>query len=133
MSSEDGLGIEVKYIANSAKGRGIFARRNFKRGDIIEVCPVLLVPPVDHKSLSQTVLDNYLFDWESEEDSVLLFGYGGLYNHSYTPNAQYIRDFNNKTMVVQAIKNIKEGQEIVFNYNGEPENNAPLDWIKKIE
>jgi len=45
----------------------------------------------------------------------------------------YIRDFNNKTMVVQAIKNIKEGQEIVFNYNGEPENNAPLDWIKKIE
>jgi len=32
-------------------------------------------------------------------------------------------------MVYRAIKPIKKGQEITINYNGEPDDMTPVDWL----
>jgi SET domain-containing protein len=62
-------------------------------------------------------LGNYVFVWEDNKFAVAL-GYGSLYNHSYEPNAKYIR--KKDKILFQAIKDIKSGEEITINYNGNP-------------
>lgn len=116
--------LQIKFTPD--KGRGVFADKRFAPGDTIEVCPILYLTPEEAKICAQTMLDNYLFDWESEEDAAIVLGYGSIYNHSYHPNAEYIRDFQNKTMLIKAIKDIAPEDEILVNYNGEPNNFDPV-------
>jgi SET domain-containing protein len=33
-------------------------------------------------------------------------------------------------MVYRAIKNIKKGEEVTVNYNGEPDEQTPIDWFE---
>ncbi len=61
----------------------------------------------------------------------MALGYGSLYNHSYQPNARY-DDESGQTKVFSAIRDIAPGEEIVVNYNGEPEDETPV-WFKLVE
>ena len=58
-------------------------------------------------------------------------GYGSLYNHSYRPNAR-CDDESGQTKVFRALREIAPGEEIVVNYNGEPEDETPV-WFKVID
>ncbi len=51
--------------------------------------------------------------------------------HSYQPNARY-DDESGQTKVFRAIRDIARGEEIVVNYNGEPEDETPV-WFKLVE
>lgn len=123
------------YIARSKikkAGRGVFAARSIKQGDIIEKCPVLVFPRKDYLLVKKTELRNYYFMW-GKSTSAVCFGYGSIYNHSYEPNATYEKRIREKTIKFIAIKNIKEGEEITVNYNyGKPKDQSPL-WIKSIK
>jgi SET domain-containing protein len=123
------------YIAKSKvknAGRGIFAARNFKRGEVIERCPVLVLPRKDYLLLKGTELRNYYFMW-GKSTSAICFGYGSLYNHSYEPNATYRKRIKEKTIDFIAIRSIKRGEEIAVNYNyGKPKSKRTL-WIKSIK
>ena len=59
-----------------------------------------------------------------------MLGYGSLYNHSFTPNADI--DYNVKNvenfLQFEAIKDIKAGEEIFFDY--EFDNNI-VDFLKQ--
>ena len=66
------------------------------------------------------------------EDKALALGYGSLYNHSYTPNARYFTNIENQSIDFYARKDIREGEEIMVNYNGDPEDQSPL-WFEVIE
>jgi len=112
--------LQIKITSD--KGRGVFADKHFSVGETIEVCPVLLLSPKEAKLCAQTMLDNYLFEWENEKDAAIVLGYGSIYNHSYHPNAEYLRDFANKTMIIKALTDISPNAEIFVNYNGEPNN-----------
>ena len=111
------------------KGRGIFAQRNFKKGEIIETCPVIVLPPEEISSLELTQLYNYYFAWgpDSKEAAIAL-GYGSLYNHSYTPNARYEKDFNRNLIKYICIRDIEKDEEITINYNCDPEDKSPV-WF----
>src|SRR5690242_8740348 len=75
-------------IKNTEKyGRGIFATRNIKKGEYIEIAPVIVIPYAEWKPMRGSILSNYIFRWD--EDKAIALGYGSLYNHSYTPNARY--------------------------------------------
>ncbi len=93
-------------------GLGVFANKNFKRGNLIEKCPVLLCPGL-------YLLRNHLFSW-SKGRRVIALGNGSLYNHSFSPNAVYHHDYKNKCIRFFARRNIKKGEEIRVNYNGNP-------------
>lgn len=106
------------YTAPSEKkGRGVFASVEFERGDIIELCPVILISMNDRKIIHETGLHDYYFVWGDEDDmAAIALGYGSLYNHSDTPNAQFINDLENDLIIMECLKPIKPGDEIFINY-----------------
>jgi len=113
--------IEVKRIAG--KGRGVFARQEIPAGTEIETAPVLVIPEED---MEPTELAGHCFLWSKGKVGLPL-GYGALYNHSFTPNAEYI-DRAPQTKVYRAIQDIAQGEEITINYNGTPDDRSPVGF-----
>lgn len=124
------------YLSKSSipnAGRGVFAGVDIKAGEVIEVCPVLDIPIHEVKLLKQTLLINYYFLWGKGMETVAIcLGFGSLYNHSYEPNATYMKHLEEETIHFNAIKDIQKDEEITVNYNhGNPNDKTPL-WIKDI-
>jgi SET domain-containing protein len=114
--------IEVKRV--KGKGRGVFARRAIRAGTVIERVPVLVLPYTEDEWESQ--LTPYYFTW-GEDTVALALGYGSLYNHSYRPNARY-DDVGPRTKVFTALRDIRPGEEITVNYNGDPDDRSPVGF-----
>ncbi len=111
------------------KGRGVFATADIKKGEVIEVCPVIAVPKSQEKTLRKTLLDDYCFPWATQYQPAIVLGFGSLYNHSYTPNIEYDEDVERKAMIFTALRDIKKGEELMSNYNGEPDSKDEV-WFK---
>jgi hypothetical protein len=118
--------IEVKRV--KGKGRGVFARRLIRKGELIEKVPMLVLPVEQSKEGS--VIWNYCFAWK-DGTAALALGYGSIYNHSYRPNARY-EDLWPQTKEFTALRDIEPGEEITVNYNGEPRSRAKV-WFEVIE
>lgn len=116
---------EVKNTSD--KGRGVFATKDFNQGDIIEHCPIIFINENEEPFIQKTILGKYIYEWSDKNNGAIILGYGSIYNHSYHPNAEYIRDFKNNILIYKAIKNISSGAEITVNYNGETENKNPVE------
>lgn len=95
-------------------GRGVFARTNIKKGEVLTVYGGYVFDIKKFKNLSE-----YLKDFPYHVSDKLLFGpirnqeigIGEFYNHSCEPNAGF-RD----CITLVAINNIKRGEEITFDY-----------------
>lgn len=120
--------VVVRRVAK--KGRGVFAVKNFKAGEVIENCPALIFTPKERKHLEKTLLNYYVYPWRSTRGAALVLGYGSIYNHAYSPNADWKQNFKTQSMVFRAIKPIKKGEEITVNYNSEPDDDTPIDWFE---
>ena len=119
--------VEVRKTPN--KGRGVFALRDFKKGEIVESCPVINITPKERKQLEKTIFNFYIYPWRSTRSGSLALGYGSIYNHSFEPNADWKQNFKTNSMVYRAIKPINKGEEILINYNGEPDDSSSIDWF----
>ena len=121
------------YIAKSKirnAGRGVYAGRDIKKGEIIEKCPVIEVPKHDVSNLRESILVTYFFYFGKNKDRlVVALGFGSIYNHAYEPNARYELGRTEKTLDFIALKNIKKDDEITVNYNPNPKNKSPL-WFE---
>jgi SET domain-containing protein len=118
----------TKFKKTGKKGRGVFALKDFKKGELIERCPVITFSPKERKILEKTILNFYIYPWKSTRGACLAFGNGSIYNHSYTPNADWKQNFEKLAMDYVAIKDIKAGEEILINYNGEPDDTKEIDF-----
>ena len=107
--------VEVKRC--KGKGRGVFARRAIRKGEVFETCPVLVLPGDSIEDFSAGI-GPYVFRW-GEGKLALALGFGSLYNHSYRPNARY-NDVGPQTKAFQALRDIAPGEEVTVNDNGEP-------------
>jgi len=104
-------------IKNSQiNGRGVFATQSFMVGDMIETCPVVLLPKSDRALIEKTVLYNYDFSWDKDQGAIA-FGYSSLYNHSSTPNATYQKIFDQQLITYHCIRPIQAGEEITVAYH----------------
>jgi len=116
-------------------GRGVFAAVDIKEGDVIEICPVVMVPENQVPLLRQTELYNYYFMWGTNEEhhaAGIALGFGSIYNHSYSPNATYKKLLDKHQIKFEAIKPIEKDEEITVNYNyGDPHDQSQL-WIESI-
>lgn len=116
-------------VKKSKYGRGIFATQPIQKGELIHEAPVIVSPSKEYKYLKKTIMMEYVFWWgEDLDDCALALGYGSLFNHSYTPNALYKLNLKNNTVDFFAHKDIKVGEEILINYNGDPEDDEPM-WF----
>jgi uncharacterized protein len=120
-------GVRMGVVAGH--GRGMFASRNFSKGELIERAPII---PIDEKkwpNAAKTILSDYAFDWgEKDEHAAISLGYISIYNHSYSPNAQLEQLLDELMMEIVAIKDIPMGEQITINYNGDPAKQDPL-WF----
>src|SRR5690606_33385944 len=118
--------IEVKTVRG--KGRGVFARRAIRRGELIERVPVIVLPIGDVLRGEQwTSLGCYCFEWGKGRVALAL-GFGSLYNHSFRPNARY-DDEGRQAKRFTALRDIAPGEEITVNYNGDPDDPTPV-WFE---
>lgn len=123
---------ELRVKQTDRKGRGVFATRTMVTGTLIESCPVIVVPANERVHIDQTILYNYYFSWGAElADAAIALGYGSLYNHSYGPNAKYVKDLKAGVVELVAIRDIVAGEEITVNYGGSPDSCKPL-WFEPI-
>ena len=47
-------------IKEGPRGRGVFAAEPIKKGDIVEIAPILEIPCNDYEHLKKTVLEHYV-------------------------------------------------------------------------
>ncbi len=122
------------YIKNiPGKGRGVYASKTIKKGVLIEACELLVIPKKELPFIKKTVLDEYYFEWSGGRAAIPL-GYGALYNHSFSPCADFFYDEKNAKIRFVAIRPIKKGEEIVVNYNGDPKDQSKsLVWFPVID
>src|SRR5574343_207342 len=106
------------FVSNAGhKGRGVFTSKLLKKGDLIEICPVIEVSYKDHQKMVGHILENYTFVWNTKKRrAAIILGYGSLYNHSGKPNADYLKRLKDGVMIFKALKNIKPGEEITIDY-----------------
>jgi len=103
------------YAAPSRRhGTGVFAARAYRRGQIVEYCPVLLVPERGMRAIEATGLREYLYEWG--DDYALALGLGSLYNHSSRPAAEVEARIDEHLLVVRALRGIAPGEEITISY-----------------
>lgn len=128
-----GAHVKLAVRATESKGRGVFALVRIPAGTLIETSDVVLIPEPDMEALEDSILGNYFFRWgEGDKQGALALGYGSLYNHSYNPNARYVKHFENLTIDFIALQDIAEGEEIKTNYNGDPTSRKGL-WFSVID
>lgn len=118
------------YIGNShLGGRGVFSAHDLNREDVIEICPLILIPPDQTIHLDQTILYDYYYSWPGEMDyACIALGYGSLYNHSFKPNADVIFDLEEKTIIIKALRKVKAHEELLIDYQGGDKKSTQL-WF----
>ena len=118
------------YVSTSTQLNGIRCIRaacDIKAGELIESCPVILIPINQLEHHDKTILTNYNYDWDKDNDAFVL-GYCVLTNHSFSANTRYQRNYETKVMEYIAVKDIKKDEEIYINYNGVPDDTTPLEY-----
>ncbi|MGN6509292.1 MAG: SET domain-containing protein [Chitinophaga sp.] len=111
------------------KGRGVFTKEPIPAGTLIEVSPVLVLSNSDTGVVDKTKLHNYIFLWGVRETrSCIALGFCSIYNHAYNPNCEYEMDFDAETMAIKTRRDIKKGEELSINYNGDVEDQSEV-WF----
>ncbi|MDP3882718.1 MAG: SET domain-containing protein-lysine N-methyltransferase [Candidatus Staskawiczbacteria bacterium] len=111
---------KIKIANIKGKGRGVVATKSIKKGEIIEYCPIIFLSKKEANLFkSKKTILHFYYLWQYVTNKYcLMLGYGSIYNHSLAPNADV--DYNTKKLknylIFKAIKNIKAGEEIVYDY-----------------
>ena len=110
-------------------GRGVFATAPITAGEVFERAPVIVSPAAEWPNLEKTVIFDYCFAWGPKlEHTAIGLGFASFYNHSYTPNATYVRQLDDLLIELVALRDIATGEELTVNYNNDPSCRAPL-WF----
>ena len=116
-------------IAPSKGGRGVFTTQHIPAGTIIEISPVIVLSAKERKTIEQTKLFDYIFEWgEKKDQCCVALGYVAVYNHSYRSNCEYEMDFKKGMIIIRTVHFIKAGEELFINYNGGWNDTKPL-WF----
>lgn len=104
--------VTVRY--SPGKGRGVFATRTIRKGEIIEAAPSLLVPPQDAKRIEASFLKHYIFQTDAGSDYVVATGYVAIANHADDNNAEFL--VSREVSRIRAVRTIQKGEEVTVNY-----------------
>ncbi len=108
----------------------MFTRTNIESGKIIEVSPVIVMDSKERELLDQTLLHDYIFEWQPEGKKLCCMaqGYISVYNHSTEANCEHFMDYESETMSIKTIRDIEADEELTINYNGDWDNKKPV-WF----
>ena len=107
--------IQVRRVRGM--GRGVFAARRFRAGEVIEVCPVVPLPRSQVRKCRGEALDRYIFQWPRPGyPAAVVLGCGSLYNHAADPNATFAPRPGADAMIFRAARPIAAGEQIFVDY-----------------
>ena len=101
--------VEIKK-SEKIGSRGVFATKDYKKDDIIEICPTIS----EETSKFDGILKDYIFKYD-DKHSLVAFGFCSMYNHSDNYNALWTV-LSKEQMKIYASKDIKKGEEILISY-----------------
>jgi len=101
---------KIRVAKSKVAGYGVFAKKKFAPGDLIDVS-ICLVKPNEEWS---TATEDYIFSRGNY--SAFALGNGGVFNHSNSPNARHELTAKLKELHVFAVKPIEPGEEICISY-----------------
>jgi hypothetical protein len=89
--------------------------------------------PDDQPKLDQTLLHDYIFDWQPDGQPLCCMALGliPLFNHSYESNCEYFMDYEDQSMYIQTVRPIVPGEELTINYNGDWNDATPI-WFDAV-
>lgn len=106
------------YVAPSTipnAGYGVFASKDIKKGTVIERAPFLETSTPYGGELMHYVFQSHL----NPDKSLVVFGYGSIYNHALNPNVVYSISSqlpSDRLFTYTTTKNVKKGDELFINY-----------------
>lgn len=101
---------KLVVMTDPVKGRGVYANGPIQKGELIEICEIILV---EYEHAEDNVLDGYIYSFNKTKGAIAL-GNGSLYNHSDKSNARHY--FIGKKLYIEAKKNITPYEEVLINY-----------------
>ena len=107
------------YVADTGtiKGRGVFAAKVFKAGELVELCPVVIF---NNPTLNIEQIQNIIFSWDgltgsNKNIAAIALGYGSLYNHNNPSNMRYIVEYPNVLSFYTVLDvNVRNMKSITF-------------------
>ncbi|KAL3427686.1 hypothetical protein PVAG01_01195 [Phlyctema vagabunda] len=121
-------------VMDTPKGRGIFAGQDLAAHTLLDICPVLVLDPVENeKHIRKTDLYNYTYNWPytpppqtargtasaktPSTTQAIILGLGSMFNHSSLhQNVGWKRDVPNLLIRYTALRDIKKGEELCISY-----------------
>ena len=128
--------VEVRRDKSKGRGaRGVYASASIAADSLIERVPVILIPKTqvfgtEYAAQQAARISWYVFAWNvptKREYVAVALGYGSIYNHSFAPNAVY-RCVPPDAIEFSSLRAIESGEEIVVNYNGDPNDLTPMHF-----
>ena len=111
------------YIKDTGtvRGRGVFAARAFKQGEVVEFAPVVPYNPLPQPRLPVD-LQRIVFGWGAmiglqRRRPAIALGYGSMYNHANPASLRCQGDRPNKVIRFIALRDIAADEEMTINYN----------------
>jgi len=103
----------------SVKGRGVFAARVFKKGEIVEKSPILIIdrPFAELPDELKYVAFGWPFYPDTPNAFALVLGYDSLYNHNSPSSLWNHADTSSTHMQYVAVRDIEVNEELTINYN----------------
>lgn len=105
------------------KGRCLIATAPIPAGTLLEVAPILWVPPSQTPAIDASALGGHVFAWGIAPDGsdapgavAVALGLVSIANHADAPNADFEQDFDNRALRLIALADIAAGEEITVDY-----------------
>ncbi len=112
--------IEIKK--SSIHGWGVFAKEDIKFDEVLEECHGLIIEMDYYKIMMRYKIKGILcnafniYNTKGEQQIMIPYGFGCMYNSSRKPNIKINYDSINKIMTFKSRINIKSGSELFHNY-----------------
>jgi hypothetical protein len=119
--------VGLRVFQSMHRGRGLAATRAFRRGEVLERAPVIVVARHLLQPHRGGLLDDYWFWWDDEHNAFAL-GWAALYNHACPANTRFRLERAARLIVFEAVADIEPGEEVTINYHGEPDDPSPV-WF----
>lgn len=110
-------------------GRGLFATEPIPRDTLLMQAPVLLIAAEQRAALQETIVDDYVYEWDEDGTAALVLGVSSMCNHAEEPNAYLWLVPDGPSAELVALKDIAAGEEITVSYRAEADPDTGPLWF----
>ena len=96
----------------------MFVAEDIGADEVVEVCPVIVVPAAEITALETTSLRDHWYGWGEDGDAAVAMGHASFYNHADDPSCIYEVHDVLDALVVRTLRTVVAGEELTIDYTG---------------